>query len=120
MPSEIKLRSGFASRFFTIRELREMGIKGDAYYEDWGWDETTNTFNGIIKGTEISTNSHGPAVLVTFKYEERFWQISVGFYHEDWSTNDLNEYEGDSRMEAYEVEPYTVTRYQKKRVPQQD
>ena len=105
MPTEIETVDwGYRRRFFSSAELKAIGLDGAQCPEEWESDQ--------IVDIESSQDSHGTAVLVTFKYEDAFWQVSVGHHHEDWSgTNDLVE---RSRLEAYEATPYTKTLYRRR------
>ena len=104
MPSDTYTQYGYTARKFTGAELKELGLNADTYYDEW---------EGAVVDCRVTTNSHGPAVAVTFEYDAKYWQVIIGFCHEDWDNNDLRG--GRGNYEACEVEPYPTTAYRRKR-----
>ncbi len=105
MPHDFKIRYKKNHCRFTKEELRSIGIKEEEFYTEW---ENPNV------SVEETTNSHGTAIAVSFPWEDTYYQVIIGYHHEDWDgTNDLQ----GNWFEAVEVEPkqVMVTKYYEKR-----
>jgi hypothetical protein len=102
MPTSPSVKYGKHVCTFTIAELAAKGIDGNVHYDEW---------EPPPLHVEQSTDSHGTALLVTFEHEGAFWQVSVGYCHEDWSANDIADARETATVEATQVEPYTCVRY---------
>lgn len=98
MPTPVEVRYGEYRCRFSRDELRAHGLLWEQYYGDWESEDVVDIQPG--------TDSHGTAKRITFKHGDEFWQVLVGYHHEDWQgTNDLRE----GFLEAVRVEPHVVT-----------
>jgi hypothetical protein len=75
----------------TNRRLKELGLDGKKYPEDWEGEAI------------VDVNPERGRVYVVFKDEGRFWRLELEHHPEDWTTNDLVEWGPDHELTVEEV-----------------